>query len=103
MRCPLTTVLFFLRYIVKYLEMENLSKANIVQALDYCTLIKSQVTFCQTFVDDLLDLQKIGTSALQIVKEAFDPNTVIETISSIFKAQAKKKGITLTCVTKIDN
>ena len=51
----------------------------------------------------MLDLQKMQTSALKIIKETFDPNPVIEMIHSIFSPEAEQKGVILTCATSVEN
>lgn len=60
------------------------------------------MTFCLTFVEDLLDLQKMRIGdALELVKDAFDFNQVLSMIEAIFSPQAESKKVKLSCtVTK---
>ena len=84
MRTPLLTVIFFLQFVINLLNLKKMSRVQFSQAKNFCNLMMQQLNFCQTFVDDLLDLQKMRTGALEIVNEVFDPNEVLELIQGIF-------------------
>ena len=55
----------------------------------------SQLTFVQTFVEDLLDLRTMRDGVFTLVQEPFNPFEVIELVFSVFKPQADAKNINL--------
>jgi signal transduction histidine kinase len=51
----------------------------------------------QTFVDDLLDLQKIENHEFKLDNQTvFDPNEALELVCTIFAPQTKKKNVNFT-------
>ena len=46
MRTPLDTILFFLAIVIDMLKTMKTKQKNIAMVLQYCELIKSQLTFC---------------------------------------------------------
>ena len=51
---PLANALFFVKEVKKNEEVKKSA-----QGINYLVLVETQLTFMQTFVDDLLDLQRI--------------------------------------------
>ena len=51
---PLANALFFIKEVKKNEEIKKSA-----QGINYLVLVETQLTFMQTFVDDLLDLQRI--------------------------------------------
>lgn len=49
-----------------------------------------------TLINDVLDMSKIDEGKLQIVREAFNLETVVEAVTSIVYPQAVEKGLTFT-------
>ena len=51
---PLNTVIFFLSQVMMLLSLPNLNKEAMS---NYCTMMKNQLNFVLSFVEDLLDLK----------------------------------------------
>ena len=47
-------------------------------------LVETQLTFMQTFVNDLLDLQKIESGEFKLNNAVFDPNQALKLVHTIF-------------------
>ena len=61
----------------------------------YLKLMKSQLYFMQSFVDDLLDLKMLRGGTFKLNTASFDPNKVISLVQRIFQPQADAKNILL--------
>lgn len=80
MRTPLASSIFFLTQIIQFLSAVE----NSQQILRYCKLMMSQLTFIESFVEDLLDLNQLKDGKLTLAKSVFDPNEVFKLICDIF-------------------
>ena len=56
------------------------------RAKKYFTLIISQISLMQSFVEDLLDVRQIKEGVYELEKKAFDPNEILTLIGEIFRA-----------------
>ena len=54
---PIKTIIFFVTEISKILEKVAGQDPYLLQIQNYCILVKAQLVFIQTFVDDLLVLK----------------------------------------------
>ena len=59
MRTPLASILFFLTFILKFVQNLELPESDTQKqrALKYLNLVQSQVQLMQSYVSDLLDLR----------------------------------------------
>ena len=55
----------------------------------------SQLSFIQSFVEDLLDFRQIEEGVFHLSKDPFDPNSVLDLVCRIFEPQAQSRQITL--------
>ena len=62
---------------------QGFKQAN--QLLTYSIMMKAQLIFTQTFVDDLLTLKEIPTNCLKFVDKAFNPNAIFKLLDAIFE------------------
>ena len=91
MRTPLGNALFFVKSLKNCKEIKKSG-----QAIKYLGLVESSLFFMQTFVDDLLDLQKIENHEFKLDNQTvFDPNEALELVRTIFAPQTKKKNVNL--------
>lgn len=81
MRTPIGIAIFFLARCMKMIEGLTLDP----QVDKYLKLVHSQLNFCQSFVDDLLDFRQLKDGAFNLTNAVFDPNEVISLIFNIFK------------------
>ena len=58
-------------------------------------MVKAQLIFMQTFVDDLLTLKEIPVSCVKFVDKAFNPNAIFKLLGAIFETEIKAKNISL--------
>ena len=91
MRTPLGTCLFFLQHVLALLSVMPVDP----EVIRYLKLMKSQLYFMQSFVDDLLDLKMLREGTFKLNTAAFDPNKVISLVQRIFQPQADAKNILL--------
>lgn len=50
----------------------------------YLKIVLNQLSFTQSFVEDLLDFRQLKDGVFSLVKEQFDPVAVIQLVISIF-------------------
>ena len=81
MRTPIGSSLFFLAQILSLLTSVSVDP----KVKRYIQLVISQLTFVQSFVEDLLDLRTMRDGVFTLVKEPFNPSEVIELVFSVFK------------------
>jgi len=79
MRTPLATAIFFLSQVILILASPP------PQVSRYLKLMMSQMTFMQSFVEDLLDYRQIKDGVFTLNYAQFDPNEVIELVRNIFE------------------
>ena len=91
MRTPIGSSLFFLAQILTLLTSVSVDP----KVRRYINLVISQLTFVQSFVEDLLDLRTMRDGVFSLVQEPFNPSEVIELVFSVFKPQADAKNIKL--------
>ena len=91
MRTPLGSALFFLAQIIALLASINVDP----QVHRYLQLVVSQLTFVESFVEDLLDLRQMRDGVFSLVEDVFNPKEVIELVVSVFKPQADAKNVKL--------
>ena len=91
MRTPLGSALFFLTQILALLASVSVDP----KVHRYLQLVVSQLTFIESFVEDLLDLRQMRDGVFSLVEEVFNPKEVIELVFSVFKPQADAKNIRL--------
>ena len=87
MRTPLATAIFFLSQLIMILQNPS------SQVSRYMSLMMSQLTLVQSFVEDLLDMRQFKDGVLTLVKDSFNPNEVLDLVQSIFEPQTKAKNI----------
>ena len=80
MRTPLGTCLFFLQTVMRLLCDAQVDP----EVIRYLKLMKSQMNFMQSFVDDLLDLRAMREGSFKLTIAPFNPNQVIDFVYSIF-------------------
>ena len=93
MRTPIGTAIFFTTQILQMLTGTSIDP-NISKFLN---LILSQMTFMQSFVEDLLDLRQIRDGLFSLTCQMFDPNEVLDLIKNIFHPQADAQRLDLSC------
>lgn len=96
MRTPLATCVYFLQQIMLLLN----SPPPLV--LRYLQLLLSQLTFTQSFVEDLLDYRQLKDGVFSLLNEPFDPNTIIKLVISIFKTQVDSRRLEITHTVETD-
>ena len=64
-------------------------------AIQHCDMMKSQVTFTLTFVEDLLALKQMQQTSLTLVEKVFDPSKIFNLMAQVFKPQAAQKKVRL--------
>ena len=86
MRTPLASILFFLTFILKFVQKLELAEPNTQkqQALKYLNLVQSQVQLMQSYVSDLLDLRQFKDGVFTLASETFNPAEVFTLICNIF-------------------
>jgi len=85
MRTPIGSMMFFIEQIVTYLESVPNPSREILEALKYCKLIMSLLTFLMSFVDDLIDLRQIHDGGFLLEQKPFLVQKVLEIIQDIFE------------------
>ena len=81
MLTPIGICLFFLKHVIGLLAP---SLHVDPEAIRYLKLMKSQLYFMQSFVDDLLDLKMLREGNFKLNTAVFDPNKVINLVHRIF-------------------
>ena len=81
MRTPLGTCLFFLKHVLAILALSTNVDPEVIR---YLKLMKGQLNFTQSFVDDLLDLKLLREGTFKLNTVIFDPNKVINLVHRIF-------------------
>jgi len=91
MRTPLGSSVFFVKQIIALLSDLDVDP----RVMKFLKLVMCQLTFMQSFVEDLLDLRQVKDGVFKLVSAAFDPNYVFQLIHSIFLPEAQAKGVHL--------
>ena len=78
MRTPLATTIFFLAQVMLMLDDASPEVKN------YLSMMLSQLTFVQSFVEDLLDMRQLKNGVFELSSERFSPMAVFELLLNIF-------------------
>ena len=73
MRTPIATSIFLIEEVTTLLGDPD---AGLVVALKYLDLIRGQLNFTMSFVDDLLDLRQLKEGVFKLTKDSFKPSKV---------------------------
>lgn len=87
-RTPLNAILGFSK------ELSSLALPSDKQ--EYIQIINTSATNLLAIVNDVLDFSKIEAGKLQISRESFSPNELLEEIVFLYAKTARKKGLTFT-------
>ena len=93
MRTPIGSIIYFLNSIVAILTSKEFKRRQLPIAVQYCTVMMSQLEFLQGFVDDLLDLGQLKSGDFTLTRAPFDMVEVLELIVGIFSPMAHDKNI----------
>ena len=102
MSTPLATIIFFLDFIFNFLSKleeqcsSGLNKSISTErerAINYASLIHSQLQLMQSFCSDLLDLRKLKDGVFTLTSEPFNPAETFDLVCNIFGPQATAKHV----------
>jgi len=73
MRTPIATSIFLIKEVTTMLSVPEVGLAGAIKYLD---LIRGQLNFTMSFVDDLLDLRQLKEGVFKLTKDSFKPSEV---------------------------
>ena len=68
---------------------KTLSLEEINQIYEFADLVLCQLCFTGSFVEDLLNLRMISQNSLEIVKDQFNPQKVLNSVIKMFSIKAR--------------
>ena len=94
LRTPIESCIFLLNKLLDEISLQAKDR-KVARQCQRMKLIISQLTFAQSFVEDILNVTQLKNGAFQLTEAAFDPQKVFDYVKGIFEPLLKAKGVAL--------